>query len=188
MLAGGHSRRMGKDKGTLEYHGIPQREYLYEQLQPLCSKVLLSIRPGQEAELPDGLEFILDENQYKGPFNGLLSAHHVYPEKALLVLACDLPLVNREVLEYLLKQRNPEASATAFATRRTGLPEPLAAIWEPHGLKQAETYMQSADSSCPRKYLINGNTTLVFPEDDLWLSNANEPEDYEDILLQLQSK
>ncbi|MGB5509436.1 NTP transferase domain-containing protein, partial [Robiginitalea sp.] len=147
VLAGGQSRRMGTDKGKLKYHNKPQREYLYDQMKPLCARVFLSIRPEQQAEIPRELDCIVDENQYKGPFNGLLSAHHAFPEVAWLVVACDLPLVNQKVLKYLVDRRDPKAMATAFATHKTKLPEPLAAIWEPQGLKTAESYMQTAQSS-----------------------------------------
>jgi molybdopterin-guanine dinucleotide biosynthesis protein A len=47
--------------------------------------------------------------------------------------------------------------------------------------------MQTAQSSCPRKFLINTETTLVYPEDDLWVANANEPEEYEALLEKLNS-
>ena len=187
VLAGGKSTRMGRDKGLLSYHGIPQREYLYQQMRPLCREVFLSIRPEQEDTIPGGFACITDENKYRGPLNGLLSAHHAYPDAAWLVVACDLPLVDRGVLEYLLARRNPNAMATAFATRKTGLPEPLAAIWEPHGLKAAESHLQTSESSCPRKFLINTETALVYPEDDLWVANANEPEEYEALLDKLNS-
>ena len=187
VLAGGKSTRMGRDKGLLSYHGKPQREYLYEQMRPLCREVYLSIRPEQEGSLPDGFEFIADENKYRGPLNGLLSAHHAFPDAAWLVVACDLPLVDQQVLEFLLERRNPNAMATAFATRKTGLPEPLAAIWEPLGLQAAETHLQTAESSCPRKFLINTETALVFPEDDLWVANANEPEEYQALLEKLNT-
>jgi len=187
VLAGGKSTRMGRDKGLLSYHGKPQREYLYEQLRPLCREVYLSVRPEQKDSVPEGFAYIADENKYKGPLNGLLSAHHAYPDAAWLVVACDLPLIDRKVLEFLLERRNPNAMATAFATRKTGLPEPLAALWEPLGLQAAETHMQTAQSSCPRKFLINTETTLVYPEDDLWVANANEPEEYEALLEKLNS-
>ena len=179
VLAGGQSRRMGQDKGLLDYHGKPQRDYTFEQLKPLCNRVYMSIRPGQEESLPEGTPYILDENRYRGPFNGLLSAHHRFPEVAWLVVACDLPLMDTRALQYLVARRDPAALATAFATHKTGLPEPLAALWEPLAMKQAITFLESGESTCPRKFLIRSNTRLVFPEDDLWLANANAPEDYE---------
>ena len=187
VLAGGRSTRMGTDKGLLSYHGKPQREYLYDQMRPLCREVYLSIRPEQQESIPGGFACIADENKYRGPLNGLLSAHHAFPDAAWLVVACDLPLIDQEVLAYLVARRNPKAMATAFATRKTGLPEPLAAIWEPHGLKAAEIHLQTSQSSCPRKFLLNTETTLVVPEDDLWVANANEPEEYEALLEKLSS-
>ena len=187
VLAGGRSTRMGTDKGLLSYHGKPQREYLYDQMRPLCREVYLSIRPEQQESIPRGFACIADENKYRGPLNGLLSAHHAFPDAAWLVVACDLPLIDQEVLAYLVARRNPKAMATAFATRKTGLPEPLAAIWEPHGLKAAEIHLQTSQSSCPRKFLLNTETTLVVPEDDLWVANANEPEEYEALLEKLSS-
>ena len=60
VLAGGRSQRMGMDKGMLQYHGKPQREYLYEQLEPICSRVFLSIRPEQEGQPPQGTNVNLD--------------------------------------------------------------------------------------------------------------------------------
>ena len=188
VLAGGRSTRMGTDKGLLQYHNQPQREYLYEQLQGLCNEVYMSIRPEQASEIPDRFKCIADENLYRGPLNGLLSAHHAFPKVAWLVVACDLPLVDKKVLKYLLDRRDKKAMATAFATRKTGLPEPLAAIWEPHGLQQAENHIKTAESSCPRKFLLNVETSLVYPEDDLWVANANEPEEHRRLLTKLSEK
>ena len=90
VLAGGQSTRMGKDKGLIPYHGLPQREYLYHLLSRVCDKTFLSIRPDQKDEIDD-MEVIIDKDEYKGPYNGLLSAHKEYPEVAWLVVACDLP-------------------------------------------------------------------------------------------------
>jgi len=181
VLAGGHSTRMGEDKGLMSYHGKPQRLHLLEELKPFCDEVFLSIREDQEHELGDNIPRIVDEDIYKGPFNGLLSAHHTFPEAALFVIACDLPMVSSSVLKYLYDHRNTESVATAFATRESQLPEPLAAIWEPTGLREAEIYLETAKSSCPRKFLINSQTTLVTPKDDLWVANANVPSEYEAI-------
>lgn len=187
VLAGGRSSRMGRDKGLLAYHGLPQREYLYRLLEPLCEKTFLSLRSDQAAadNLGGSLQTILDEDQFKGPFNGLLSAHHRFRQAAWLVVACDLPLMDLSGLEMLIRQRHPTSVATAFATRANGLPEPLAAIWEPAGLRQAELYLETAESSCPRKFLIQSGAKLVIPKNDALLANANDPYEYERIQTKL---
>lgn len=178
ILSGGKSTRMGNDKGLLTYHGVPQREYLYQMAKQFCSKTFYSIRSGQEAEFETGADFIVDKNEYKGPLNGILSAHKAHPNVAWLVLACDLPLLNEMALRALLTARNPNKIATAFATNKTGLPEPLVAIWEPNGLKKAMEYMETAGSSCPRKFLISSDVVLVHPKNDEVLYNANTLEEF----------
>lgn len=179
VLAGGKSTRMGSDKGLLTYHDVPQQEYLYGLLGQLCDDVFLSIREEQKSTIPDGFKAIIDKNEYRGPFNGILSAHKTHPKVAWLVLACDLPLINLKTLQQLVENRNPSQGATSFATKKTGLPEPLITIWEPEGLNGAMQYLETAESSCPRKFLINSDTKLVFPERDEVLYNANNVEDYE---------
>lgn len=184
VLSGGKSIRMGKDKGLLEYHGKPQREYLYEILSGLCDKTFLSIRKEQESEIPLEFKLIIDENEFIGPYNGLLSAYKKYPDVAWLVLACDLPLMDTVSLKELIVARstNKHHLATSFATKQNPLPEPLCAIWEPEALKQSIVYLQTDNGSSPRKFLIKNGVDLVFPSQEHVLLNANSLEDYKEVL------
>jgi len=179
ILSGGKSTRMGSDKGLISYHGIPQRQFLYDLAEPLVNKVFFSIRSEQQVELASSNSYIIDNNEYKGPLNGILSAHKHFPDNAWLVLACDLPLINQESIQELISQRDINKIATAYATKESKLPEPLAAIWEPQGLIKAIAYMKTAGSSCPRKFLINSDVKLIFPNSDEVLYNANSPEEYQ---------
>lgn len=187
VLSGGKSTRMGQDKSLIQYHDLPQREHLYNLLSQVCDKVFFSIRNEQSHEFASDVATIIDRDEYKGPFNGLLSAHYSNPKIAWLVLACDLPLINMGSIKQLIAERDINKNATAFATTKTGLPEPLAAIWEPHGLDKAIDYLKSATSSCPRKFLINSDIKLVFPKDDIVLMNANSEDDYKEVLAKLGS-
>ena len=187
VLSGGKSTRMGKDKGVIQYHNLPQREHVYNLLSQVCDKTFLSIRKEQTSEISKDIASIIDKDEYKGPFNGLISAHKAYPKVAWLVLACDLPLLDLKAINQLISARDCKKYATAFATRKSGLPEPLAAIWEPHGLYNSIGYLEDATSSCPRKFLINSDIKLVFPKDDFVLMNANSEEDYREVLSKLES-
>nr|WP_299382152.1 NTP transferase domain-containing protein [Allomuricauda sp.] len=179
VLAGGKSTRMGSDKAQLNYHGMPQQEYLYQLLEQICDKVFLSVRKEQQSLFSEAFGTITDMNEYRGPFNGILSAHKIYPKVAWLVVACDLPLLDLHSLEYLKESRNPAKKATSFATHESGLPEPLVTIWEPKGLSQSVDYLRNAESSCPRKFLIHSEIKLVHPERDEVLYNANSVAEYE---------
>jgi len=67
VLSGGKSTRMGTDKGLIKYHGVPQREYLYDLLSQVCEETFISLREEQEAELPSRMQTIVDLNEFRGP-------------------------------------------------------------------------------------------------------------------------
>jgi len=188
ILAGGMSSRMGRDKATLQYHGKPHWEFLYELVNQYCDRSFISIREEQRADITKGVPYIVDKNDYRGPFNGILSAHTKHPKVAWMVIACDLPLIDATTINLLVRNRDTNNVATALATKESGLPEPLAAIWEPGGLKKAISYLQQTDSSCPRKFLIKSSSTLIYPENDTVLTNANSLEEYKQVTADLKQK
>ena len=188
VLAGGKSTRMGKDKGMIPYHGMPQRDYIYHLLSRVCTETFVSIRPDQQKDFPEDMESIVDNDAYRGPYNGLLSAHDKFPGVAWLVLACDLPLIDLASLQELIAARDPNAMATAFADKENPLPEPLCAIWEPRSLEASKAYLESGNGTCPRKFLINNETKLVFPRDANVLLNANSEEEYKEAIVRLSTE
>lgn len=177
LLTGGKSTRMGSDKSLLEYHGMPHYAYLYQLLDSVCERTFLSLREDQ-LELAEDRDYILDKDQFRGPFNGMLSAHQEFPEVSWLVLACDLPLMDKSSLHLMIENHKQSHFATALATHKTGLPEPLAAIWTAEALNKATEYLPQSDSSCPRKYLLQHQVNLITPEHDDVLINANDKEEF----------
>lgn len=178
ILAGGKSSRMQQDKGELKYHeATNHRSFLYDLLNKFCAKTFISCRQDQVNNLQKDQEFILDEDRYGGPLNGLLSAHHQFADKAWMVLAVDLPHITTATIQKLVAERDTSKMATAYATNSSSLPEPLIAIWEPSALIKAEDFAK-ADKFCPRKFLISEDIKIIFPENDEELFNANFYADY----------
>ena len=178
ILSGGKSTRMGNDKGLIDYHGKPQREYLYELAVRFCDRVYFSIRKDQLDSFAKGVKVIVDKDRYPGPFNGILSAHDQHPMVAWLVLACDLPLLNEKGLMELVGSRNTAKYATAFCSKHSGRPEPLIAIWELKALEVAKAHLETAGNLSPRAFLMNADIQLVVPSSEEQLYNANSKEDY----------
>lgn len=174
VLAGGKSTRMGKDKGLINYHGKPQREYVHELLSTIGIETFLSCREEQEAEI--SLPTISDKFVGLGPFGAILSAFQSDPNAAWLVLACDLPFVNEAALNQLISSRNSSKIGTAFYNPETGFPDPLFTIYEP---KSYATMLQflALGYSCPRKVLINSDTEVIQLTDPKVLRNINTPEE-----------
>ncbi|MEH6680177.1 MAG: NTP transferase domain-containing protein [Sediminicola sp.] len=187
VLTGGRSSRMGTDKGSLDYHGIPQREYVYDQLEQFCQRTFYSCRAQQYPELNGKGNTIWDQYGFPGPFNGLLSAHAQYPKVAWLVMACDLPFLNGTGISELISAHDPQKNATAFSNPGSGMPEPLAAIWEPSGLQCALDYLDKGGKPAPAWFLRQANVKLVVPIDENMLLNANSPVDYDHIKAKMTS-
>ncbi|MET4075662.1 NTP transferase domain-containing protein [Hymenobacter sp. UYCo722] len=176
VLAGGRSERMQTDKGALHYHGLDQRQHTAALLAEFCPGVRVSVRPDQASELPAGLIALPDTFLNLGPLGGILSAFQADPNAAWLVLACDLPFLTRDTLEYLVSNRQPARLATSFRSPWDAFPEPLVSIWEPRGYGQLLRFL-SLGYSCPRKALINSDIELLSPPAPDELRNVNTPEE-----------
>ncbi len=184
VLAGGKSSRMKIDKASLIYHGKTQAEYCYQLLLEFCQKVFLSNRVDQsDGKGHKGLPQIHDKKKYMdiGPLGGILSAMEAYPKGAWLVLACDLPYVNKSTLSFLIKNRNQNKLATAFLSRLDELPEPLCAIYETQIRSHLYEFLKSG-ITCPRKILLNSDVHLLKPRDKISLENINHPGEYEKVM------
>jgi molybdopterin-guanine dinucleotide biosynthesis protein A len=185
ILAGGASTRMGRDKATLQYHGRAQLEWAFELLDSVCEKTFVSVRPDQSNELTRAkLPQIVDLQPGIGPIAGISAALEAHPDKAWLVLACDLPFLSLDTLENLVAQRDPSRMATAYRSTHDGLPEPLCAIWEPRARETVNKWI-AMGKQCPRKILINSDTALLDPIDSRALDNINTPDEFNSAQIKL---
>lgn len=184
VLAGGKSQRMGKDKGQIEYHGKPQRVFMADVLNEICDETFLSVR-SSENEAPADYPFLADTFQDLGPFGAIVSAFRHQPNAAWLVVACDLPLLDLETFDFLVKNRNPSAVATAFNSPVNQFPEPLISIWEPKSYPILLQFLAQG-FSCPRKVLINSEVHLLDAPDGQKLMNVNRPEELKAAMALIQ--
>lgn len=183
VLIGGKSERMGSDKSMLNYHGKSQREYLIQLLSDTVNgSVYLSNRIEQSADFKN---LIPDTFIGLGPLGGICSAFMQHPNNAFLVVATDLPFINKDALELLINKRNPSKIATTFIGKNNPFPEPLITIWEPKAYPILLNYL-SLGYSCPRKVLINSEVELV-EIDEQFIKNINTPEEFNEAKNQLNS-
>lgn len=186
LLSGGASRRMQRDKAQLAYAGQPQLMRAWHLLEAVTERAFVSVRAEQHDDpLRAGLPQIVDRYEAIGPAAGILTAQEAYPEVAWMVIACDLPLLDRATLQTLVDARDATRDATAFASRFDELPEPLCALWEPssHGLLKQRV---NGGSYCPRKALILSRTKLLPAPGDA-LDNINTPEEFEQMQRQIET-
>jgi molybdenum cofactor guanylyltransferase len=187
VLGGGKSRRMGTDKAVLQYHGRPQFAVAFDLLADFCAERFVSLRAEQAAE-PSfaGFPHLLDAYPGEGPLAAVVSAQMQKPGVTWLVIACDLPFLDKGTLADLVAQRDAKRHATAYLSQHDGRIEPLCAIYEPSSaplLAQAFT----TGLRCARKGLESVSPLgLTLPKPNA-LENANTPSDRESFMSQLQS-
>jgi molybdopterin-guanine dinucleotide biosynthesis protein A len=170
---------MGMDKAALTYQGQQESRRVFELLGEFCEEVFLSCRAEQSNdEGRRGLPQIHDILLNHGPVSGILSAFEARPDATWLVVACDLPRLDRDVLQRLVRERHPFKVATAFEGHN-GFPEPLCALYEPKARPRLYQFL-AAGFDCPRKMLINSPTQILAPVGDR-LFNVNTPEEAQTI-------
>lgn len=190
ILAGGKSTRMKSDKAFLNYHGIPQAEYVFNMISSICSETFFSIREGQnQNDYFKKFPSIVDDSKYanSGPLGGIISAMKLYPDNLWLIIACDLPFLTINTVKHLVNNRDPLKKATAFISSSDHLPEPLCAIYEP-GIMPTLVDCFENNIRCPRKILISEgkNIKLLELNNPQALDNVNTPEEYAHTVRSLQ--
>ena len=173
ILIGGKSSRMGTDKSLLDYHGKPQREYLFDLAKKYCSEVYFSCREEQKFSE----KTIIDKFSTLGPMSGILSAFEYDKNTAWLVVACDMPLINEASFEILIKNRNLEKVATTFFNNENNAPDPLFTIYEPKAYNLLVEYVKSGNKS-PKIFLQNVDIQLISLGKIDFLKNINTKEDF----------
>lgn len=177
ILTGGYSKRMGQDKALISDGNQTALEKIYNLLRHSLEEVFVSVRADQKVEEKRAeFNLIIDQNQYSGPMAGILSAFNSYPNIAWLIVACDMPHLDKETIDQLIQNRNKEKVATLFISPKDGLPEPLCSIYEPLFFETVSNDNRLIENNSPRDTLMRMDTVLIQPKNPKSLINTNYPE------------
>ncbi len=99
-----------------------------------------------------------------------------HPQADWLVVACDLPNIDRQTMTELLRHRDTDKPFVAYRSSHDGLPEPLCALYL-HGSEAIVRRFVDSGLKCPRKMLIRSDTLLLTQPDPRALDNVNTPEE-----------
>jgi len=143
VLSGGKSSRLGKEKGLAEYGGKPLVAYSIAALKPLCGEVLLSANYELDAYKQFGLEIVQDEIKNIGPMGGLLACLKQSQTRYNMVLSCDIPFVETDLLRYLVSQI--ENYQIVVPVHGEGLIEPLCGFYNTNVISQLEDSIHSGN-------------------------------------------
>ncbi len=105
ILAGGKSRRMGRNKAFIDSGGVPLFERVYRVFKEIFSEIIIvtnDVLPFERYEAILQRDIILNKGALGGLYTGLFhsSNYHAFCS------ACDMPLLNPRVIEYMTEERD----------------------------------------------------------------------------------
>ena len=177
ILAGGQGLRMdGVDKGLIEFRGLPLVAHVASVIESKVDKIYISANRSFDSYASYGEVISDDLLGFQGPLAGISKALKVCSTKYLLVLPCDSPLIDSELIDDLIsrmKQKDADICVAhdgsimhaTFALMKSNLGKSLEHFLNDGGRKMALWYRQQ-------------NLERVDVSDRLVvLTNLNKPED-----------
>ena len=127
IQAGGKSSRMGQEKGLLKFRDQPLIEYILGQLSGFGSETfIVSNQPHHYQAF--GCSVYTDVFPETGPLGGLYSAIYHAKNDICLVLACDMPIINHDLLNFLFHELG-EFDAVIPRLKSNDYAEPFRAVY-----------------------------------------------------------
>lgn len=187
VLAGGQSRRMGRDKASLVPTDQPSSLLgMVAGVLGAISDDVLVIGGTPEQGVPPATRSVPDEPGHAGPLRGIAAALRAARHDWCLVVACDLPFLSPDLLRWLCVERTG-VDAVVPLTRASGReahgrPQPLHAVYHRRCLPVALDLLASTGRAGA---LLERVSVSFVEEDELRrfdptlrsLTNLNTPKD-----------
>lgn len=100
ILAGGKSSRMGEDKGLMSFDGKAMIEFIINSVKPIVTNIIIITNNKKYKQF--GHPVFEDEIKDKGPLSGILTGLHKSNTSKNLILSCDTPFINEDLLKLIL--------------------------------------------------------------------------------------
>jgi molybdopterin-guanine dinucleotide biosynthesis protein A len=139
ILCGGESKRMGTDKGLLPIRNTIWAKHMHEKLAMFHIPVVYSVNRVQalsyrEEILPELL--VVDNAEVEGPLKGLLSVHQQFPDKDLLLLACDMLDLDAITIDNLLQEYIRDNQYDFYVYQDADFAQPFCGIYTRTGMEK----------------------------------------------------
>jgi molybdenum cofactor guanylyltransferase len=101
ILAGGQSRRMGRDKALIDYHGRPIIAHVIDTLRALADDIVV-VSNRLDLYSSFGARVAADYDPPCGPLGGIAAGLQAVHHPLAVVAACDMPFLNATLLRWLI--------------------------------------------------------------------------------------
>jgi molybdopterin-guanine dinucleotide biosynthesis protein A len=132
VLAGGRSRRFGRNKAFVKLGGRPLLLHVLDAAMDVADEIVVAIGREHHVDsyaglVPESVRVLRDTMREKSPLVGIIAGFEVMKSEYSLVLSCDTPFAKQRVLEYLFKRA--AGSDAAIPRWTSGGLEPLQSVY-----------------------------------------------------------
>lgn len=183
ILAGGLSRRLGRDKAVEPIDGQPLVGRVMDALAQIADELVVVVNTpqrGRELPLPDSAVVAVDIYPNAGSLGGIFTGLSSASNQWGIVVACDMPFLNLDLLSYLLSFRESHDAVVPVLDDR---PEPTHAAYSKVCLSAIEARLEAGDLKIARffddvrvKYVSQRRVEKIDPERHSFF-NVNTEED-----------
>jgi len=178
ILAGGKSTRMGTDKGLMVLDGMLFIEHIIKAMQPMVGKIIIVSNNSNYNNL--GLKCVPDLIKNSGPLAGLYTGLYHSKTDYNMVLSCDIPTVNADVLQLLIN--NIENNYQVIQVKSQNKTMPLIALYKRECIDTCKTLLNLGEKRLRQLMShLQTKTITIDPVLDQYVQNINTIEQYNQI-------
>ncbi len=141
VLAGGKNIRLGRNKTFEIIGGMSLIERVFKRLKPLTNQILV-VASKDSFDFPGSyrVKILADVYPDKGPLGGIYSGLLASQSSHNIVVACDMPFLNTELLRYMLELSSDFDAVVPRIEEK--MIEPLHAVYSRNCLGKIKTQLE----------------------------------------------
>jgi molybdopterin-guanine dinucleotide biosynthesis protein A len=181
ILAGGSSRRLGRDKVTLDLGGRPLAHWVAEALGPSVGRLWL-VTNHPQTHLSLGLPLVTDLVPFQGPLGGLYTALSYARTPWVLLTASDTPFLSPRLVSAMVSAAGKLRRPALVCRSERGV-EPLPGLYAVRILGRLEELLQTKKRAFMalldflRPEVWDSGVWRTFDPEGASFENVNRPED-----------
>jgi len=179
ILAGGKGSRMDNhDKGLIKLADKPLIEYVIEAIRQQVDHIIISANRNIDEYQKLGLPVICDEKtEFNGPLSGIYEALKICETKYLLVLPCDCPFVEIDLIKKLYLSAEANNSNVVLAHDGQYI-QPLFALISMNSLASLEQCI-AENKFKVKQWMTDQNHSIIEDDRPMLFFNINNKHDLE---------
>ena len=181
ILAGGESKRMGTPKeGIPLWDSRPMIEHIVNTISIITKKIVIVGECKGYSPTKD-IKIIPDFEPHRGPLIGLKSLLKSNLDSAYLVIACDQPLITKELLQLLIQEESQHIKLFTGEKLEARI-DPFPGYYPTSCLKNLQNMIEIGNSSMQAFLKSSKIDWIKIPEDQKHLLRSiNTPQDLEEV-------